>query len=363
MSSSCIHLTLLCGGASPEHDVSVSSAREVWHALAKERYIVEVVFIDRSGMWWLIRDASCWFASETHETREACPRERVVFLPGGGGEVYSLDQGRICMKADVVFPLLHGPFGEDGTVQGALLLAGVPFVGSGVCASAAGMDKDVTKRLLREAGIPVGSYIAFRSPEAVPNIAHVKEVLGLPCFIKPASMGSSIGVTKVSTEAEYQAAVACAFSCDQKILIEAMVVGREIECAVLGNRSPQVSLPGEVVVHRGFYSYEAKYQDPNASSLVIPAVLTPEEVARAQEVALHVYKTLGCEGLARVDLFLTPEGEVFVNEVNTMPGFTTRSMYPKLWEASGKGYGELLDDLVCLALEKYQERAKTGESF
>lgn len=352
MSSSRIHLLLLCGGASPEHDVSVSSAREVWHALAKERYIVEVVFIDRSGMWWLIRDASHWFASETHETREACPRERVALLPGGSGEVYSLDQGRIYMKADVVFPLLHGPFGEDGTVQGALLLAGVPFVGSGVCASAAGMDKDVTKRLLREAGIPVGSYIACRSPEAVPNIAHVKEVLGLPCFIKPASMGSSIGVTKVSTEAEYQAAVACAFSCDQKILIEAMVVGREIECAVLGNRSPQVSRPGEVVVHRGFYSYEAKYQDPNASSLVIPAVLTPEEVARAQEVALHVYKTLGCEGLARVDLFLTPEGEVFVNEVNTMPGFTTRSMYPKLWEASGKGYGELLDDLVRLALEK-----------
>ena len=352
MSSSRIRLVLLCGGASPEHDVSVSSAREVWHALSKERYIVEVVFIDRSGVWWLIRDASHWFSIETHEAREACSRERVTLLPGSDGEMYSLEQGCVCMKADVVFPLLHGPFGEDGTVQGVLLLAGVPFVGSGVCASAAGMDKDVTKRLLREAGIPVGVYRAYARAEERPSFERIRELVGMPCFIKPASMGSSIGVTKVSTEAEYQAAVASAFSFDRKILIEAMVVGREIECAVLGNRSPQVSLPGEVVVHRGFYSYEAKYQDANASSLIIPAVLTPEEVVRAQEVALRVYKTLGCEGLARVDLFLTPEGEVLVNEVNTMPGFTTRSMYPKLWEASGKGYSELLDDLVRLALEK-----------
>lgn len=352
MSSSRIHLVLLCGGASPEHDVSVSSAREVWQALSKERYVVDVVFIDRSGMWWLIQDASHWFASETHEGREGCSRERVVLLPGSGGEVHSLDQGRVCMKADVVFPLLHGPFGEDGTVQGTLLLAGVPFVGSGVCASAAGMDKDVTKRLLREAGIPVGVYQAYTEREEVPSFERIRERIGVPCFIKPASMGSSIGVTKVSTEAEYQAAVTRAFFFDQKILIEAMVVGREIECAVLGNHSPQVSLPGEVVVHQGFYSYEAKYQDTNASSLMIPAVLTPEEVVRAQEVALRTYKALGCEGLARVDLFFTPEGEVFVNEVNTMPGFTTKSMYPKLWEASGKGYGELLDDLVRLALEK-----------
>jgi D-alanine-D-alanine ligase len=242
--------------------------------------------------------------------------------------------------------------GEDGTIQGLLRLAGIPFVGAGVLASAAGMDKEVAKRLMRDAGIPIGGFMALRSWEKRPSFEEAAGKLGELLFVKPANMGSSVGVSKVHNATEFEAALDEAFRYDKKVIIEEFIKGREIECSVLGNASPRASLPGEIVAKHEFYSYDAKYIDAEGALLEIPARLPAETVARIQGLALDTFRALECEGLARVDFFLRDDGEVLVNEINTMPGFTRISMYPKLWEASGLGYHELLDELVRLALER-----------
>jgi len=261
-------------------------------------------------------------------------------------------------KLDVVFPILHGPFGEDGTIQGLLKLADVPFVGAGVLGSAVGMDKDVMKRLLRDAGIPIGKFLTFRSHEPLPAFAETKAALGCPVFVKPANMGSSVGISKAHDESEFSAAVREAFQYDVKIVIEEYIKGREIECAVLGNENPIASVPGEVIPTHEFYSYEAKYLDENGAALEIPAKLDAAAQKRIQELSVKAFQTLCCEGLARIDFFLKENGEILLNEINTMPGFTKISMYPKLWEASGSagiGYTELISRLIELAIEKFEK--------
>ena len=258
---------------------------------------------------------------------------------------------------DVVFPVLHGPFGEDGTVQGLLRLADVPFVGAGVLGSAVGMDKDVMKRLLRDAGIPVGKFITLRAGDKL-SFKDAKKKLGSPLFVKPANLGSSVGVSKVRTETEFKKAVKEAFQFDTKVIVEEFIEGREIECSVLGNDDPIASVPGEIILHDDFYSYDAKYIDENGASLEIPAKLDAKTRKLVQETAVRTFKALECEGMGRVDSFVTKDGRVVVNEINTIPGFTSISMYPKLWEASGISYSKLVDKLIQLAIERFEKQRK-----
>jgi D-alanine-D-alanine ligase len=262
----------------------------------------------------------------------------------------------------VVFPVLHGPFGEDGTVQGLLKLANIAFVGAGVLGSAIGMDKDVMKRLLRDAGIPVVRFmVANRYSSNGIDFDDVRDQLGLPLFVKPANLGSSVGIHKVNDRDEFERAVRDALNYDNKILIEECIKGREIECSVLGNDNPIASVPGEILPRHEFYSYEAKYLDENGAVLEIPAKLPAETSERIRQLATKTFTVLCCEGMARVDFFLRNDEEIIVNEINTIPGFTRISMYPKLWEATGISYSDLIDRLIQLAIERFagEKRLKT----
>jgi len=251
---------------------------------------------------------------------------------------------------------MHGPFGEDGSMQGLLKLAGVPFVGPSVLGSAVGMDKDVMKRLFRDAGIPIGRFIVIKDNEKI-NFNKVKKELGLPVFVKPVNMGSSVGINKVRNEKEFKKAVKEAFKFDTKVIIEEFISGREIECSVLGNKKPTASIPGEIIANQEFYSYDAKYID-EGSVAVIPAKIDKKTTKKIQELAIRVFKVLNCEGMGRVDFFLKKNGRVVVNEINTIPGFTKISMYPKLWEASGMPFSKLLDKLIELAIERFKKEQK-----
>jgi D-alanine-D-alanine ligase len=287
---------------------------------------------------------------------------RIEFAMDGSREITRLDitGARSSLgQIDVVFPVLHGPFGEDGTLQGYLELLGVPYVGNGVLASAAGMDKEFTKALFEAADVPVTPHVVIHERDWVANPAAALEAVsglgGLPLFVKPARAGSSVGVSKVKEMAEFKAAAKLAFENDNKLVVEKGLVGREVECAVISGRGadePRVSVAGEIVVTgRDFYDFEAKYQDEDSVDLIIPAKLTDAELAEMQSIARRAFKSLGCEGLARVDFFLTADG-FFVNEINTMPGFTPLSMFPSLWQASGLAYADLIDELIHLALNK-----------
>jgi len=348
---------ILFGGKSAEHEVSLQSARNVYEAIDRSRFEPVLIGIDKSGRW-LLNDASRFLLNPEDPRRISLNPEggRVALVPQSGGALSAMELARDDMpvpKVDVIFPILHGPFGEDGTVQGLLKLADIPFVGTGVLGSAAGMDKDVMKRLLRDANIPIGKFITLCSHETAPAFSSVTQKLGLPVFVKPANMGSSVGIRKVRTEAEYAAALADAFQYDTKILIEEFISGRELECAVLGNETPAASAVGEVISSHEFYSYDAKYLDENGAAREIPAKIPEETAARTQVLAIQTFKTLCCEGLSRVDFFLRENGDVLVNEINTMPGFTTISMYPKLWEASGISYTGLITRLIELAFDRY----------
>ncbi len=317
-----LRVAIICGGKSAEHEISIMSAKNVADALDKSKYEVSIIEMDKQGKW----------------------------------------QGSFCEGMDVVFPLVHGTHGEDGCLQGWLKLAQIPFVGAGVLGSAASMDKDVTKRLLRDAGLPVARFLTYTAENQVDSRV-VMEKLGFPVFIKPANLGSSIGISLVDREEDFLAAVRLAFTYDTKILIEEYVVGREIECAVLGNEDPVASIPGEIIPRHSFYSYEAKYIDPEGASLHIPAVLSEESIFKIQQMAISAYKAMCCSGMARVDFFLKNTGELVINELNTLPGFTPVSMYPKMWEASGLSYAQLLDRLITLACERFQKESCLKTSY
>jgi D-alanine-D-alanine ligase len=353
---------ILFGGRSAEHEVSLQSAKNVFEAIDREKFEPLLIGIDKKGRW-LFENAENFLLFGEDPQKIALNPEgaRVAIVPQSEGAISCLDgtaRGAEAFSVDVVFPILHGPFGEDGTVQGLLKLADIPFVGAGVLGSALGMDKDVMKRLLLQAGLPVGKYRIVRRDERLPTYEEAAAELGAPLFVKPANMGSSVGVNKIHNEGEYGAFVKEAFDYDVKIVLEEFIAGREIECAVLGNEEVLASAPGEIKPTHEFYSYDAKYIDENGAVLVVPARLSPEKTREVQELAVKTFKTLCCEGLSRVDFFLADDGRFFVNEINTMPGFTKISMYPKLFAAAGIGYTELITRLIELAIARF-EREKT----
>ncbi|MDR0463811.1 MAG: D-alanine--D-alanine ligase [Treponema sp.] len=360
-----IKVGILFGGKSAEHEISLLSAKNVYDAIDRTKFEPVLIGIDKTGRW-LLNDAKRFLlnAGDAAHIKLNPDGKNVVLHPDSGGMISAENTGNISI--DVVFPILHGPFGEDGTIQGLLKLADIPFVGPGVLGSAAGMDKDVMKRLLRDAGIPIGKFLALKSHEKMPSFKEIEAAFscgGVPFFIKPANMGSSVGISKVHNEAELSAALKDAFLYDTKVIIEEYIPGREIECAVLGNEEPLASLPGEIIPSHEFYSYDAKYLDEKGAAFVIPAKLNEEATKRIQDLAVKVFKTLCCEGLSRVDFFLKENsGDIIVNEINTMPGFTRISMYPKMWEASGVSYTDLITRLIELAMRRFEKERKLKTS-
>ena len=359
-----IRVALLFGGKSAEHEISLVSARNVFHAMDRDKYDVLAVAIDKQGRWFVDPGAALLRDAKIAKVAAGSAARRVAVLPGDTGTpLVRASSGKTLAGVDVIFPVLHGPFGEDGTIQGLVKLTGAPFVGAGVLGSAVGMDKDVMKRLLRDAQILIAKFLVFerRDKDAI-GFGKVTKALGLPLFVKPANLGSSVGISKVSRRSEFAGAIDKAFRYDRKIIIEEGVQGREIECSVLGNEKPIASLPGEIVVQRDFYSYDAKYLDDKGARLEIPARLSRALVKKFQKTAVRAYRALCCEGMARVDFFLRPSGEVLVNEINTIPGFTEISMYPKMWQASGLSYSRLIDRLINLALERSRQEKSLRSS-
>ena len=343
-----LRVAVLSGGRSSEHEISLESGSAVAAALDPSRYEVVPVRIDRDGGWELEappREPTERLAVTPGESRES-------LIPRAGG---SLTQARAVGPIDVVLPILHGPFGEDGTVQGMLEMLGMPYVGSGVLGSALTMDKDVVKRVLRDAGVEVAAGVVFRAhslDRVEPEKRLAANRIGLPCFVKPARLGSSVGISKVHTHEELEPALELAFRHDSKVLVEEMLTGFEIEVGVLGNDQPIASVPGRINIDAEWYDFDAKYS-PGGMRLEAPAVIEPEIAAELQRVALLAFEACECAGMARIDFFVTPDGRVVLNEINTIPGFTETSVYARLFEASGLPYAELLDRLIELALERH----------
>jgi D-alanine-D-alanine ligase len=358
-----LRIGVLFGGRSGEHEVSLASAASVIRALDPEKYEAVPIGISKEGRWL----AGAGAEKMLPEVLKSGQRVVLPAEPGTAALVPLDEQRGGEMRVDVVFPVLHGTFGEDGTVQGLLELAGLPYVGAGVLGSSVGMDKDVQKRLFQFAGLPVAPSLAIlrseweRNPKAVER--QVLKKLRFPVFVKPATLGSSVGMTKVHNRKELPAAMNEAAVFAQKILVERAINAREIEVSVLGNEDPKASVPGEIVPHREFYDYTAKYLE-EGTQLVIPAKLTKAKVKKVQDYAVRAFRAAECMGMARVDFFLEKRtGKIYVNELNTIPGFTSISMYPKLWEASGISYRELIDRLIELALEQQREKARTKYSI
>lgn len=346
---------ILYGGQSAEHEISILSARNVLAALDRERFEPVLIGIDKSGKW-LAQQEQRLLASARD------PRE-VRVEPGLPAPVETT-----AASVDVVFPVLHGTLGEDGAMQGLLEVAGIPYVGAGVLGSAIGMDKDVMKRLLRDADLPIADFRTVRRERFLADPAQTCQELlrlGLPLFTKPANAGSSVGVRKVSAAENLEDAIRFALQFDTKVVVEQGINGREIELAVLGGSPPIVSVAGEIVVNHadGFYSYDAKYLDEHGAQLIMPAPLADTDLARAQALALAAFELLECEGLARVDLFFAPDGTFCINEINTLPGFTAISMYPKLWALSGVTQTELVSRLIDLGLERARLRASIRANY
>ncbi len=337
-----INVALLFGGKSFEHEVSLLSARSVLHVIDREKYELTLIGIDKEGVWHFLEEGK-------HFVHENNPEEIGLGLSRGLVEVSSLKD-----FVDVVFPILHGPNGEDGTVQGVLKVFGVPYVGADILGSAIGMDKDVSKRLLKEAGIPVAKFLTIHHHEKnLWPVEKVGEKLPFPLFVKPANAGSSVGISKVKNPSQFEKAVEIAFRYDRKIVVEQGIKGTEIQCSVMGNEKPLVSLPCQIIPKGEFHSYSSKYLDVQGAEFFIPAKISQEETTRAQELSLATYKTLCCEGLARVDLLRSEEGELFVSEINTIPGLTEISPYTKMWKASGVSYLALIDRLIEYALARH----------
>ena len=359
-----IRLGVLFGGRSGEHEVSLTSAASLIKALDPGKYEVVPIGISREGKW-LVGSAAGQLLSAVLErglpvTPSVDPRgPQLIPLTARRDE----SVGRV----DVIFPVLHGTFGEDGTVQGLLELAAIPYVGAGVLGSAVGMDKDVMKRLFRDAGLPVVPWVPILRSEWESEPAHaarrVRKEIRFPLFVKPANLGSSVGISKVRREKEFRLAMELAASFDRKIIVERAVDAREIECAILGNEHPEASVPGEIVPVNEFYDYEAKYVK-EGSELIIPARLTRRQARQVRDFAIRAFQAVDCAGMARVDFLLDRRtGKLWLNEINTIPGFTPISMYPKLWEASGISYSQLVDRLVELALERHHDTSRTRFSY
>ncbi len=343
-----LKVAVLFGGMSGEHDISILSAKSIITALDKTKYDVVPIAIGRNGRWMSAEESGRLLEAAGPEGGEEPSPDRLLLI--------SCRHLEILAKVDVVFPALHGPYGEDGTVQGFLETLGLPYVGADVLGSAIGMDKAVMKDLLSFHGLPVPGYQVFRKGDIESDlevvIDEIEKTIKYPCFVKPANLGSSVGISKVRSREDLSEAIAEAMRWDRKILVEEGIDAREIECSILGNADPRASVPGEVLPSREFYDYYAKYHD-NTTQLIIPAHLSSDTIAEVQRLAVLAFRSLNCSGMARVDMFLSRStGQLYINEINTIPGFTDVSMYPKLWEASGISYSELLDELIELALER-----------
>jgi D-alanine-D-alanine ligase len=359
-----LRIGILFGGRSGEHEVSLASAASVIRALDPEKYEAVPIGISKDGRWLVGTKAHTMLP----EVLKSGDRVSLPPDPTAGTLIpMAQGSGRPSINVDVMFPVLHGTFGEDGTVQGLLELAGLPYVGAGVLASAVGMDKDVQKRLFEQAGLPIVPFLAIRRSEwerereAV--LRQIKKKFRFPIFIKPATLGSSVGMSRVKAANELPAAMDLAAEFALKIIVERGVTAREIEVSVLGNDDVRASIPGEIVPHREFYDYAAKYLE-EGTRLVIPAVLTKKQALTFQEYAVRAFRAIEGTGMSRCDFFFERKtNKIFVNELNTIPGFTAISMYPKLWEASGLPYPKLIDRLIELALELHREKARTKYSI
>jgi len=351
-----IRLGIIFGGRSVEHEVSIVSARSILNAVDQAKYEVVPLGVTREGQW--LSPIEAWPALQ----REA--KLKQLMAPGSEERhlILSTKLAEAVEQVDIVFPIIHGTYGEDGTLQGLLEMANIPYVGAGVLGSAVGMDKAIMKALFRQQSLPVADYLVTTrrewrtDPEKA--VSNVEKSLSYPCFVKPANGGSSLGISKARNREELWAAIELAAQYDRKVLVEQGLDAREIECSVLGNDEPIASVPGEIVPANDFYDYQAKYQS-DQTQLLVPAAVPEDTAAQVQNLAVRAFRAIDCAGLARVDFFLTRNtGEVYLNEINTLPGFTQVSMYPKLWEATGIGYSELIDRLVALALERHLDKNK-----
>ncbi|MEF3691602.1 MAG: D-alanine--D-alanine ligase [Candidatus Moraniibacteriota bacterium] len=348
-----IKLAIIFGGRSAEHEVSVISARNILKAIDKNKYDITLVGIDKRGNWLSFSQKELLSGDDKLFLKKSAVDLVIPFSKDGKFHLKIKEKNK---NIQAVFPVLHGPFGEDGTIQGLFKIYNVPFVGPGVLGSAVAMDKDVAKRLFKEAGLPIGKFKSFHFEDKSKIVfAEIKKYLGLPFFIKPANLGSLVGISKVRNEKEFKKALKLAFDFDNKIVIEEFIQGKEIECAVLGNENPQASTVGEIIPTHDFYSYEAKYLDENGAKMKIPADISENLIKEFQNLSIKAFKTLNCEGISRVDFFLTKNNKIYINEINTIPGFTSISMYPKLWEASGLSYAKLIDRVIELAIDRHEK--------
>ena len=354
-----LDVVLFFGGKSAEHEISLRSAQNVIEAIDKKKYHLNYIAIDKQGKW-----------NTNSQLKNELPpfplsldffKEPVAVIFNGANPFMNLQTGEM-IPVDVCFPVLHGPYGEDGTIQGLLRSVQLPFVGADVLGSAVGMDKDVMKRLFRDSGIAIGKFITAYQDDS-PSYDQVVEKLGIPFYIKPANMGSSVGISKVQKEEDYAQALEEAFKYDLKIVIEENIEGMELECAVLGNRKAKASAVGRITAYHEFYTYSSKYLDDKGFKLEIPAAISKEKTEEIRELAVKVFEVLDTFGLGRVDVFLKNDGEVLVNEINTIPGFTSISMYPMLWKESGLSYKELIDRLIELAIERSEDLSRLSTSI
>jgi D-alanine-D-alanine ligase len=359
-----IHIGILYGGRSGEHDVSLCSAASVFSALDRNKYKVTVIGIDRDGRWY-VQDKPEIIPDKDFGRKLALKKSGTWlvnhFEQKNKLHLYNIKNKNKEVVLDVVFPVLHGTFGEDGTLQGLLELAMVPYVGADVTGSAVGMDKDIAKRLLKEAGIPVVPSLTINKQQWKDNqkliIKSAPDILGLPLFVKPVCTGSSVGVKKVKKKTMLAQALDFALQFDTRVMIEKAIDCREIECAVLGNDNPAASVLGEIIPQHEFYSYEAKYIDPEGAKMKIPSEINSSLAGNIRKAAVEGYMALGCSSMARVDFFLDKKtNKFYLNEINTLPGFTSISMYPKLWEATGLKYSDLLDKLIALAIDRHKKK-------
>ncbi|APP14546.1 D-alanyl-alanine synthetase A [Bacillus altitudinis] len=358
-----ISLGLVYGGKSAEHNVSLQTALAVTKALNTEKFDIHPIYITEEGEW--LRGEKLTEPVSNVKMLQF-EQNAKTFLPTSLNESMFPQPASADEKIDVVFPLLHGPNGEDGTMQGLLELLNIPYVGNGVLASAAGMDKVMMKDVFAQAGLAQAKHLSFSKKDYEKAISdsleQVEAVLGYPCFVKPANMGSSVGISKCRSKEELQAAFDLAFQYDRRVVVEEGVVGREIEIGVLGNDEPKCSVVGEIAPKTDFYDYKAKYEDGD-TDLIIPASVSEEEYKTIHDMAIKAFKAIDGSGLVRADFFLTEEGEVLINEVNTMPGFTPFSMFPLLWKHTGVEYPELIEKLVSLAIERHQEKQTIKTTF
>jgi len=346
------NIAIIFGGHSSEHEVSINSARNIFKAMDKTKFSPVLIGVSKQGTWYSINEKDFETLEAINDSKMT--QDQTVTLIRARSKVFTLNlQNQQRQELDCAFAIIHGTNGEDGTMQGHLKILGLPFVGCGVMASAIAMDKEVMKIIMTAAAIPNSKYAVLKSYET-PDFDGLVKNLGLPFFIKPANAGSSVGVHKIKSKDEFADKLKDSFKYDHKVLAEEFIDGREVECSVMGlNQKPEAAMPGELVVKHEFYSYEAKYLDPNGAEIIIPAKVTAEQTEQIRSLAVKTYQALYCDGLTRVDFFMKKDGSLTVNEINTLPGFTKISMYPMMWQAKGVGYSDLITKLIQLAFDKH----------